>query len=412
MPNARPITNTVSGTAQTRVNVSFPNTGLTVPGSGNLSVDLHQSVGSHDVAIITLSRFSYPNLSLRLAYGSPVQFTWGTPRGNNTFIGYVHVIRPIQQLDQYGVEVVAVSAGFPLKKPDQRIWTDVSAADVVSDIASEHGLNYHVETHDRVFPQIIQDGCSQWELLRSLAERIGYSLRVEGTTLEFVSHASLQKYYRSLAPQVYAPAPTSVPGVAAAIVSFSPEISDYQPENNQFLAARTLSAVDYRTGKATLHTVEGLQDPSRAQSQAIYKQYLHETARSAIEVDQITASAAERNRFPIRASATMVGYPTLEPNRVLSMNNLPYGLSGYWTVLRTSHYIRSGIAYEMDIMVGAEGLGNDRWQSYASDRSVDSTKNFSAYPPAVLRQGDNSHLSPTDYTHFVNGPRWVPGVAA
>lgn len=331
-----------------------------------------QQANMHDVAEITLPLQRFTDIRTRIAYGSAASFSWSCPFGNATFYGYVHTVKPYLTEKSSGTRLVLVSAGFPLKQISQRVWTQTTASNVARLLATQYGLAYDVEEHPRVFPQIAQTTQSDWMLLRSLAERIGYSLRVEGVTLQFMSKATLERYYRALAPTAQISATdSSTPINRRDVLSFTPLVSEHQQESDHALANRHVLSID-SSGSPFAAVSSAPSNPGRGVATALYDQFLHETSRTPQEAQQISNDASERARYTIQATAEMYGYPDIAPNRSIYFTGLDNDLSGYWTVLAVQHNIQAGNAYRMHLTLGTEGLGEETMRPTNTGTSIPS----------------------------------------
>lgn len=397
--------------ALTSVSLSFPYSGLTIPPTPTLTVELIQRYNMHDVAVVDAPNLRVTSLRRQLSYGSPVTFTWTSFNGTETFTGYVHSAEPYVTQSTNGTRLTLVSAGMPLKRPAQKIWTGVSASDVAAALAARYGLQADIEPHPRIFPQIPQMGISDWELLGGLAQRVGYSLRVEGITLQFVSRARLARYYRPLAPKLSL-SPTDNFDVTALrdVLEFRPTISDHQTESRAVLANHVVSALDSVTRSVVSTVVSGTTTPGRDQTVPAYDRFhTVESARNSNETQWIAQAQAENNRYPNTATAVMFGNPLLAPNRVVNISGLPDSLDGFWTVLEANHHIAAGKSYVMDVVLGTEGFGSENFLPNSAQNNLTSMPEPGLlkvpYAAARIVEGQQSVASETAL--FAPGPRWT-----
>lgn len=399
--------------ALTTVNLSFPYSGLTIPPSPDLSVDLIQRYNMHDVAVVDAPNLVVPSIRQQLAYGSPVAFSWSSFNGSAAFVGYVHSAEPYVATNGNGTRITLVSAGMPLKRPTQKMWTNVSASDVAAALAAQYGLQADIEPHPRVFPQIPQMGISDWELLRDLASRVGYSLRVEGVTLQFMSRARLARYYRSLAPKLsLTPADNYQVTDLRDVLEFRPVISTHQTEDCAVLANHIVGAIDAGTNSVVSARVAGTSTPSRGQATPVFDRFhTVEVARNSNEAQWIAQAQAENNRYPNTATARLFGNPMLAPNRAVNISGLPEGLDGYWTVLEAHHQISAGKSYEMDIVLGTEGYGAENFLPNSAQNNLTSMPEpgLLKVPYAAARIVEGQRSVASEAALFANGPRWTAG---
>lgn len=400
MPNYR--------TQRGSLSVQFPHAAFDASRTDiKAAAEIRQKAGAHDVAVVDLPGLSIDRGSDMLSYGAPAYIRWTTEQGSDQLYGYVHDYQPFTHQRERGTRVTVMSVGFTLKRRTTRIFQNLTASNIAQHIADEHGLDADIEPHARVFYQVPQDGISDWEVLCDLAARIGYSLRIEGVTLQFVSREALARHYRPMAPTLE----TSFlnPGEPGTrdVLSFTPMISEHQQVAGDTLANHVVRGLNLK-GRPVEAIAANPASTGRGQSAPVLDQFhTVESAYSQVEATLIAKGHAETNRYPIRAHAVVWGDPRLAPNRVLRLDGLADGMSGYWTVLETIHAPRNGPLYQMELILGTEGLGSEAYSPLASTRtSLPPTGLLNMpYPAARLIQGIGAVKGLAVYT---NGPRWAP----
>lgn len=325
-------------TTQTKLTLDLPTaSGLgSLPSSGHLV----QAPGAHDVFKLQLTNADGIEA---LFAGAPVVVRWTSPVGDGAFHGYVHRADPVYQRDRRTASLLLVGASYPLMQPGSLAWTGVRASDVVRDVAFRFGMACDVEGHPLVYPQIVQAGRSYWQLLRELAEEIGYVLRMEGATLVFRSRASLLAHFRPLAPEV-------------PVSTFAPKLGAFNPELGATSASRAATGIDPYQGAVVAD--RGLADQMRAGLDPIYDQLLTgDVVHSQVDAATAVESAQEANRFTTLASIVGAGNPLLVPERVIWPSPTPSDLTGHWVVRAVEHDFEVGGRYTTRAEVGVDGLG-------------------------------------------------------
>jgi phage protein D len=398
----------------TSVSLSLPMSGITDLRLRNTEIDLLQQENSMDVAMIRIPNAEISGIRSRVATGTPITFTWRTWRGSNTFYGYVHDHQRITRTDSSGIEITAVDAGWPLKETNQRVWVDTTATAVARALATEFGLGFDGDEHDRVFPQVTQPGTSAWSVLVGLAERIGYSVRVEKTTLLFKAKANLAAHFRSLATTLEVGTVGSTPVDFAEVLEFKLDDGEYQPENGAFAARRVMTFVDSQ-GNIVTASQDRPDNPGRSGSEPLFSHYLSDhTVRSIEDAQKLVRDTSNQHRYTSVAEARAYGIPSLAPHRVLYLDKLPAPTKGYWTILKAFHQIRIGPQYRLTLTVGSDGLGDEQMRpgAVAGDVGIVPLTKWLAtpYPEPLLSQGTNYGLMATAQVKFLGGPRWLAGV--
>jgi len=228
-----------------------------------VSAKLTQELDAHE--ILTL-RFAgkVNNSEGTVVSGDPVEFKWSSGINENTFIGYVHSIKPTT-LEDNETEIYCVSPSYLLKNTDQKIYKNITADAVVSKIASKYGLKAVTQRHPRVFSAVTQAGQSDWQLLRSLANQTGFALKTEKTTIYFMSKDKLSSSSKASAPYFYAETIKPLSRVASqfgTIYSFKPIISDEAPDMLGATVDRVVNGI-HRVTEAPISTTHSSKPGSK-----------------------------------------------------------------------------------------------------------------------------------------------------
>ena len=177
----------------------------------------------------------------------------------STWNGYIHHVRQDNSHQGGNTDVVCVGASWVLKNTDQKIYKNVTADQVISKIAKKHSMAAVTQRDPRVRAQVSQSGQSDWQLCRSLAKQNGFALRVENTTIIFVSKDKIYQSQKNSAPyfnyiddEVGGVVPAAL-RMTGTILSFEPIISDQAPETSSRVD-RVVSGVNTNTGAAVKAT--------------------------------------------------------------------------------------------------------------------------------------------------------------
>lgn len=402
-----------TGSARNFLKVALPNSGVTVNSTSGVKATLVQRFLHHDVAVVRIPNLRLDSTSKSLAYGTPFQMEYASPTHKATMLGYVHNAQPWTGPNSSGTTITAVGASMPLKTSNRRLFTQMTATDIAHKIAVENRLAFDGEAHPRVFHQVAQSGESDWQFLVALAKRVGYSVRVEGVTLQFISRKTLSRYYRSIAPVVTASRSDNLQQKGLRdVLSFNPMLSEHAQEGSEYLARHVVEGLDH-AGNFTTAQVDGVPTPGRAQGDPAFTRFHSvEIAATQAEARYIAEAQAENNRYPIKAEATFIGNPLLAPNRCVYIKGLNDGLSGYWTLTEVVHVIEPGSSYRTEAILGTEGLGVETFSpgvptSTQTVMPVGSGLNM-PYANARLTQGSYGATLALGTTAYNEGPRWTP----
>jgi hypothetical protein len=224
-----------------------------------LNATLTQKFNSHDILVLVYAG-KIEDSSSFIGSGDPVSFKYSGGETEVVWVGHVHKIIP-DTIESNSTTVVCVSPTYLLKTTAQKIYKNTTADQVVKKIAAKYGMKAVTQRHPRVFTSIAQAGQSEWQLLRRLAKQTGFALKVEGTTIYFMSKNKLSTASKSKASYFFKEnaAPTSrVVQQMGSIFSFSIEISDEAPDMAGATVDRVVSGLHQtnNTPIATKHSIK------------------------------------------------------------------------------------------------------------------------------------------------------------
>ena len=129
-------------TTQLRNNTSFTVEFPNIP-SFNLTprgFKMYQEKGKHDYVEITFPAFSDTYYGV-LKTGVPVKILWSNEKGSGEWVGYVYSVKITSQSTLVRpVVVTALGAGFKLKESGNKVWTNKTASEIVTEIAKKFKL--------------------------------------------------------------------------------------------------------------------------------------------------------------------------------------------------------------------------------------------------------------------------------
>jgi hypothetical protein len=98
---------------------------------------------------------------------------------------------------------------------------------------------------------------------------------------------------------------------------------------------------------------------SKASPKPTYKKhYPFEVAASTNDAKLIAEAQNKNHKYQYMAEVTVVGDATIRPYDPVYLDNLPNGLSGYWTVISVVHRFGGKPGYYMlDLVVGTDKVG-------------------------------------------------------
>lgn len=323
------------------------------------SATLHQNKYEHEIAVV---QFKDWNLSYDVVSpNSPVIMNLYGPNKRRDFYGYVHHITPERTPGKNFVEVVLIGASFPLKATSQKVYKNVTADQVVREIAKKHGFACYAVPHPRVYPQLAQAGLTDWQLMVKLAKQCGYTLRTQNTEIYFQPVLEDYTLYRSEAPRFKMGITSSIDGTS--IYNFKPKIGETIEYDDAKKAAVAVSGLDIFSTEMVSYTTQTPNKKTRnKQRKEIFDKYSTSVVAPDIKIAKYEADAAESlNAFPYRARLEVIGDPTLRPDMPVYLDGVGETYSGYWTILSTEHIVveeeLNRHRYTTVLEVGTDSLG-------------------------------------------------------
>ncbi|KJK55522.1 phage late control D family protein [Saccharothrix sp. ST-888] len=310
--------------------------------------------GAHQVVELTVHHvlgMGVPSQSLRSLAGpiwpenTPVHVRYGWwADDSGDFYGYVVSSKVLasERDVTFGHAVVLpvvytmVGASMPMQSRQNRVWSDVTASYVAREIGSSFDFQTAVDTSAARFPSLMQRA-SDWEFLVDLANRVGYRLFVDGTTLWCVSRSTVMPTADGSIPTFWQ---YKAPGAVSSIREFTSTVGDTDPAGGVRSIYQT-AGFNRSSGVTTAATfampradVRG--DPVRP---VIRRQY---DDRPAHDYDEAaTLLAGDTVYLWAEARAVVNGDPRLRPGCVVDLRGDGIGAqnSGLWMVRSASHRI-------------------------------------------------------------------------
>lgn len=283
------------------------------------------------------------------------------------FVGYIHDIKPSISPGNRSVSVTLIGASYKLKQARQRVFKNVTADQVVQQIASEYGFIAYTEPHPRVYEQIAQAGITDLQLMARLARQCGYTLRLENTTIYFQSLTTDYKKFRSTA-QTYEMRDANDPK-GSSLYSFNLTLGESMQYMDAYKSAAQVGGVypapTVVNGSPVMNLVTNQVRPNTIRQDSnteLFDSFATETVAPSYQIAYYEAQAIdENNRFPYRATVKVFGTPNVRPDKPVFITGLGIEYSGYWIVLSARHEINETspniMTYNTILEIGTDSLG-------------------------------------------------------
>jgi hypothetical protein len=229
------------------------------PKSPNLDLILISSILEQDIYMHERLELQFKGRPFNkedvIVSGDPVTFTYSSGKIKSTFKGYVSYIDQANKMSGSNTTVVCVGASYVLKNTDQKIYTKMTADQVINKIAAKHGFSCTTQKHPRLRDAVVQSGQTDWQVCTSLAKQTGFALIVENTHITFVSKDKIYNAKKANAPY-YVYVDNNITGIAThqdrysgTAFYFKPIIADLSPESGA-VVDRVFNGTSASTGSA------------------------------------------------------------------------------------------------------------------------------------------------------------------
>jgi phage protein D len=321
---------------------------------------LKQARFAHEIATARFKDWDVQYVNVKP--GDPVKCVLRGRDTSREFVGYIHDIKPEISPTARFVTVTIIGASYQLKQARQRVFENVTAPDVVRIIAREHNFAVDIEEHPRVYPQVVQAGISDFQLLARLAQQCGYLFRVDNTTIKFKKTTTDYNANRANAQNFEMNEAGNPAGYT--MYSFNLILGESNRYSDAYKSAVQVGGVDPTTQVVSLVTNQVKAKAIRSKAET---EFFDSYATDTVAPDTQSAyyesvSADERNRFPYRAHVQVLGTPNLAPGMPVFLSKIGPEYSGYWIVLSTEHHIvevkPNVLQYTTYLQVGSDSIGD------------------------------------------------------
>jgi hypothetical protein len=345
-----------------KFDVSFPDFPSFTQRPQNITI--HQKMGNHDVLEIYYNMNS-SNYLTSLTTGVAVEVTWSNDVTESTFLGYVADLRfPTVQVIEKFLKITCVGASYPLKDGKSKIWKNVTASEVASELAESVGLIPKVTPSSVRYGQLSLTGESMWEKLQELAQRTGYGCQVFNAELHFHPIDIMINQFLTTMPVMAFLNPEISPLNALespTLTFFEPTQGDYIESNINARSTKILSGIDPITGK--VHKVTSSPNAIGEKLRANTKDPLFSSVNTSVVItddvmgQNLADAKAQLSRLSIPASGNGQGDPRIFPWATIEVRNTGNTSDGFWVITEATHSIGLDGKYTVDFKCATDGIG-------------------------------------------------------
>lgn len=294
--------------------------------------------------------------------GSVLHFQFGYLQGQ---ISKVHKARITDISHSYGdtitMSVTALDIGNVIKKATStRIWKKKTSSDIAKEIADSWGMGFVTDATSKVWDSLPQGNKTDKQLLSYLAER-----ETDGDYIHFIRNNTLYFVKRGLDSKS---AYTYTYGQDIINFKTSFKESSAQPTaakakvvvNNPKIGGHSVQSASPKTEKGGAYTgkyknvyqiggkkvgkvpIEQTDKEEKATKKGFGKPIIDPTP-SKIEASNLANSKKKKATLKtLVADLQIEGNPSIEPNTIITINNVAKAHAGNWYVIKITHSLTTG----------------------------------------------------------------------
>jgi phage protein D len=336
-----------------------------------------QKQKSHDVLVLEYAATSQASYQL-LKTGVPIKFSWRQGSRKMEWLGYVNSASKKSSVQKNSpMRIVCVGASFVLKQRKTKTYVNKTVTEVAAKIAKENNLRFVGEPDSRRFSQLTISGHSQWEWLHEQANRIGYAMYLQGTSLIFRPIDKLLDEQSTNVPlfQLWDPTyPRSVTNLDRTLDSLEVISGDNIEDGSPSRAIKQTGGVD--PVKGTSFTYK--KSPSKSGksirstvSDSLFDEFSGEQVVNSKNDSKYAASgAAQLARFNVVAQAFGQGDPRVGPYQLIQVEGSGKETDGQWIVKQAIHKFGFGGTYNIELKIATDGSGENRRKTNDTSRNT------------------------------------------
>lgn len=300
------------------------------------------------------------------------------------WFGYVHTTGVVSDnRDTSGngsvIRYTLLGTSLPMNTERVRAWRSTTDSGIVRSIGVDHRMRTVIQRTGEVLPYVAQSGTSDWKVLQERADRNGYRLYVDGSTLLFADPTLLLTGAKT--SQIMTYRQDALNGQPDTLVKWNAKSGSGNSNAGQHvtygLDTRTKKVL---TGSATNSLVSG--------TPTLVKIDTSKRVSGVTQANQSASVNALRARSFTTATATVSGTPGMQPGDVVNIDgrNIPEDQQGLWLVTDVRHRLLNDFSAPKWPFLTDISLERDQYYS-PTFRAQYKVINTADYVPAIIRNG-------------------------
>ena len=341
------------------------------------NLKIFQKIGMHDMAEIVFPSFSETFYGV-LKTGVPVKLNWANEKDQGEWYGYVFSVSVTTQSSLIRpVTVKAIGSGFRLKESANKIWTNKTASEIVTEIATKFNLTPVVTPSKIRFSQQSLVGHTYWEKIVELANRIGYVTQIIGTELHFHPMDKMIDQFNQSVPILTfydAEANSLMSYEGQTLDVFKPTIGESLEFGQPLRKEKTIGGINPITGK--LFTKTSSPDKTgkalrKNVSPVLFKEFIpNRSADDEAGAVEISKALSELARWSIPAKGSCQGQSRISPYKTVQINGTTNQTDSQWIITEAIHNIFFDGRYIVDFSCVTDGTGALKTTAFRKENGV------------------------------------------
>lgn len=354
---------------------------------------LLQEVGKQDIV-----ELNYPFFNTfyqeALKTGVPVHIKWSNDKVSSDFFGYVYTVSSdVNQTLNKPFTVKCLGSGMALKESGNKVWTNKTASEIVTEIANKYKLKPKVTSSSVRFNQQSLVNHTYWEKVQELARRIGYVAQVMGTELHFHPIDTMINQFMTSIPTLFFT--TSDTNTYAGTLShtldrFRPLVGDHSDKEAYKRRVKTVSGVDPITSMPyTVSASPNLVGKKlrTTTKDPLFNESLTTTISESYSMAKTFAEAhAQLSRLSILAEGAGQGDPRIAPYRTVEVQGTGSVTDGFWVIKKVEHSLTWDGRYSVEFVCMSDGVGANKSSAFRPEAATMGVRNV-AYEMATGGNG-------------------------
>jgi hypothetical protein len=296
--------------------------------------------------------------------GAPITFSIELPgKDIFTFHGYITFAEPVSVAHDGVVNnspfqttrLYCFGPSYEMKSKQSRVWENNTISEIATQIADKYKFSVSVPNDTYRFPRLVQSGQSDWQFLVTAAERLGYSVLMDGT------HIRIWDPYSALYQNVSYTMLLTIRGgrgdvspQPGQILSFEGRIGAVTPDGSR--STDTIHMLD-KSGQL-LSVTNSTDFESSGLATGLAPKFNNVLTANADSFDTANrlVTGALRRKFPMTASLEVVSDPSIKPGGIVNINEYNTEFDGFWYVKSVRHEITQSYM-QTYLEIARDGLG-------------------------------------------------------